>query len=188
MSNFTGNGQSGFTRIPTPALLSEPDQESEASDPEEDSSSSLVQDSEPTQPTRPTQSLQATSQVTPNPTKYGQWTAEEDDLITQQKAAGVTWVEIAEQLPGRSAKGCQSHYLDYLTKTNPNCGKKFWSLEEETRLIDLKRMNRSWAYIANQLPGRTVASCRNHHYEVVQEDKIRKLSTSFQSLGRLDGV
>ena len=56
------------------------------------------------------------------------WDAEEDAKIIQLRATGMTWSDVASQLPGRTKIACRLHYQHCLEK------KGEWDDQKKTRL------------------------------------------------------
>ena len=93
--------------------------------------------------------------------KKGHWTPEEDERLRQLASHGFTsWIEAAQQIPGRSAKQCRDRWRNHLEasiKHGP------WEPEEDVLLLELhaKHGNR-WAAIARCIPGRTENAVKIH--------------------------
>lgn len=87
--------------------------------------------------------------------KKGSWTKEEDELLKKFGGIATTknWTEIAEKIPGRTAKQCRERWCFNL---DPSINKEPWSPEEDLLLISKQEeFGNKWAQIAQLLPGRT---------------------------------
>ncbi|KAG5958863.1 hypothetical protein E4U56_005266 [Claviceps arundinis] len=73
------------------------------------------------------------------------WTAEEEKLLFQLRAADKTWQEISDHLPGRTVNSCLNHCGDVL--------RRGWSHEEENKLARLYESLKAemWDKIAKRL-------------------------------------
>jgi hypothetical protein len=86
---------------------------------------------------------------------------EEDARLRNLVAARgtVAWVEIAEQLPGRSARQCRERWKLYLA---PDVNNDPWSIEQEQQLLGLYfRLGPRWTLLANSFPSRTPNNVKN---------------------------
>ncbi|KAG6108850.1 hypothetical protein E4U14_003453 [Claviceps sp. LM454 group G7] len=73
------------------------------------------------------------------------WTAEEEKLLFQLRAADKTWQEISDHLPGRTVNSCMNHCGDVL--------RRGWSHEEENKLARLYERFKPemWSKIGQEL-------------------------------------
>jgi Myb-like DNA-binding domain len=88
---------------------------------------------------------------------------EEDAVILDGKEMGLSWSDIAKQLPGRSTDQVRSRFLNAI---DPSLRKHIsWTAEEEEilRLARLEVGNK-WSVIAQYLPGRSENDVKNHWY------------------------
>ena len=73
--------------------------------------------------------------------------------------AGLTWMQIAERIPGRIGKQCRERWTNHL---DPNLKKGGWTHEEDTILAEAQqRWGNAWTKIAKLLPGRAEHAVKN---------------------------
>ena len=94
--------------------------------------------------------------------KRGDWTDEEERLLINLISlhGDHNWVEIAEQIPGRTNRQCR---MKWSMSLGPDIKKGVWTDEEDELLIDLVNSyngHPKWTEIAEQIPGRTNKQCR----------------------------
>ena len=89
----------------------------------------------------------------------GAFTEEEDKIIIEcMREGGLTWMQIAERIPGRIGKQCRERWTNHL---DPNLKKGGWTHEEDTILAEAQqRWGNAWTKIAKLLPEIGRASCR----------------------------
>jgi hypothetical protein len=92
----------------------------------------------------------------------GNWTEEEDAIITQwvQQNGPTKWADLAKQLPGRIGKQCRERWTNRL---DPAVSQADWTPEEDTIIIRLHaQWGNKWATIASMMPfGRTGDQVKN---------------------------
>jgi hypothetical protein len=74
------------------------------------------------------------------------------------------WKEVAERIPGRSARQCRERWNLYLSTTASNAP---WSLEDDFRLIALYQAHGpKWSMMAKDFPARTANNLKNRHRQL----------------------
>lgn len=96
----------------------------------------------------------------------GVWSAEEDAVIYDSVAGGVTdWNEVAALLPKRKAKHCRERWNNHL---DPALSTAEWTVEEEAKLLSaVEAHGTSWTHIARFLPGRSELMIQQHWNAIV---------------------
>lgn len=84
----------------------------------------------------------------------GKWTEEEDNRLRYCVAEGFEhWGNIANKMPGRTAKQCRERWCNYL---DPDLARGPFTIQEDEILTELQgKLGNKWAAIARHLPGRT---------------------------------
>jgi len=90
----------------------------------------------------------------------GQWSDEEDTLLTYLVSLGFkNWGKLASHMPGRTSKQCRERWCHHL---DPNVKKTEYTDEEDKKILSLhQQLGNRWSAIAKQLPGRTENSIRS---------------------------
>jgi len=98
-------------------------------------------------------------ELNPAPGKRTAWTDKEDKILIEGVQKGLTWVQIAVDLPPRTAKQCRNRYVNQL---NPAGIQREWSAEEDAIIIAMYRqIGSKWSLIAKNLEGRTDNAVKN---------------------------
>ena len=110
------------------------------------------------------------------------WTPDEEGLLLELRDnQRLSWDEILPSFPGRGWKALQTRY--YLLKEDPStleekAIKKKWSLEEREQLLALKRENKSWEEIAEEIPGRSIGALKGQYNKLQRDVSVPKRATS----------
>ncbi|EDN09607.1 predicted protein [Histoplasma mississippiense (nom. inval.)] len=106
------------------------------------------------------------------PKKKPQWSSEEDVHIIELRGGGMTWEDISEKLPGRSAMSCRLHYQNYLERRGE------WREDLKTKLTLLYERFKSemWAKIAEEMamPWRAAEAM---HWQLGEQEMARRAGT-----------
>ncbi|KAG6222886.1 hypothetical protein E4U26_005000 [Claviceps purpurea] len=114
-----------------------------------------------------------TFQNSEQPEKEMSWKAEDDRLLISlvEGVAGATWRDVLCSFPGRTESGCMSHYYidlrklfgpEEISESLPVNPRKYWTVKNETLLLELKKADKTWQEISDSLE-RTVRACVSHH-------------------------
>lgn len=111
------------------------------------------------------------------PTSALEFTPEQDSFIKNAREnRNLTWAAIAEALPGDAqhpASAITHRYYDFLlgrksaTNTQQSRDKqerRRYTDEESIQVLEYKKQGMSWGLMAENMPGRSPRSLRNHHY------------------------
>ena len=104
------------------------------------------------------------------------WTDEEDGIIVCSHRNGMTWPEIAAQLPGRTADQIRGRFNNSL---DPSLKKTPFTAEEKRILYEAqKTYGNKWTAIATLLPGRSENQTKNcwHNAKMAQRRAMIRLA------------
>jgi Myb-like DNA-binding protein FlbD len=111
------------------------------------------------------------------------FTAEEDEIILKGERDGLSWPDIANQLPGRNSDQIRSRFLNTI---NPQLLKNVaWTAEEERILNKAQsELGNKWSIIASFLPGRSENDIKNHWHN--RKLKAQRKLKSMAALSKRD--
>lgn len=92
------------------------------------------------------------------------FSAEEDALLSRImfEQTFTTWIAVAAQIPGRSARQCRDRWANYLSPENKNGP---WSQEEDQLLAEkFRELGPQWTSIAKFFDGRSENNVKNRWY------------------------
>ena len=92
------------------------------------------------------------------------FSAEEDALLSRImfEQPFTTWIAVAAQIPGRSARQCRDRWANYLSPENKNGP---WTQEEDRLLTDkFREFGPQWTTIAKFFDGRSENNVKNRWY------------------------
>ncbi|PKS06223.1 hypothetical protein jhhlp_006969 [Lomentospora prolificans] len=109
------------------------------------------------------------------------WTPWEDQTLRTRVAHYVEtrgtqwrWKEVAQAIPGRTAKDCRKRWLHSL---DPSLRKGRWTEEEDRILLDAyARLGPAWNEIANLIPGRKDDQCSKRYRDILGPLASNRLS------------
>jgi len=93
---------------------------------------------------------------------------QEDALLSQimYQQPFQTWIAVADQLPGRTARQCRDRWVNYLSPSNKNGP---WSHEEDKLLAEkYLEYGPQWTTIAHYFDGRSENNVKNRWYTYVK--------------------
>ena len=101
------------------------------------------------------------------------WTELEDKTLADaQGTLGNQWTAMADKLPGRTAPQCRDRWFRHL---DPSISKESWSELEDDTLADAQgTLGNQWTAMADKLPGRTDAQCRDRWQDHLDPSRSRK--------------
>eukprot|EP00924_Labyrinthula_sp_SR-Ha-C_P016848 snap_masked-scaffold_6-processed-gene-16.55-mRNA-1 protein AED:0.23 eAED:0.23 QI:0/-1/0/1/-1/1/1/0/383 len=103
--------------------------------------------------------------------KKGTWSPGEDALLRSliKSNPKKNWSEIANKVPGRSAKQCRERWSYNL---DPSINKEPWTLEEDRTIIKMQaELGNRWAHIANMLTQRTENAVKTRYKSIIRARK-----------------
>lgn len=108
--------------------------------------------------------------------RKGAWTVEEDDRLRKAVAGyGVSWMQVATAIPGRTNDQCRERWTQHV---NVAAGKIVWTDTEDQILLDsVKELGNVWKAISVKLGGNKTGQSVCHAFLA-----IPLFSPSFQSL------
>lgn len=92
------------------------------------------------------------------------FSAEEDALLSHImfEQTFTTWIAVAAQIPGRSARQCRDRWANYLSPENKNGP---WTPEEDEQLAEkYAELGPQWTTIAKYFDGRSENNVKNRWY------------------------
>jgi hypothetical protein len=96
--------------------------------------------------------------------KRRMFTAEEDTLLTRvvQDRRFSNWIDVASQIPGRTARQCRDRWANYLCPVNKNAA---WTRDEDELLVaKFAEIGPRWTVIAKFFDGRSENNVKNRWY------------------------
>ena len=98
--------------------------------------------------------------IDPSLTKNA-FTAEEDEIILKGEKDGLSWPDIANQLPGRNSDQVRFRFVNTI---NPQLMKNVAWTDEEERILNKAQseLGNKWSVITSFLPGRSENDIKNH--------------------------
>ena len=121
------------------------------------------------------------------PLKLRAWTSQEEEKLAELHRRKFSWDDIADELPGRSADACKTHFYGNVDKEpkEPVMSTENWTAEEDEKIIRFIRSREkelSWAKVAEDIPGRTALGCKarwhrtlRHRYEQGLDEGVSRL-------------
>lgn len=112
------------------------------------------------------------------------WQAWEEQLLNSLRNTGKTYIEISQQLPGRSKWACRTQFESRKHQTifqkkdhfeRVQSSRKLWKDWEDQIVISNRAANKTWEDITKLLPDRTEESVSLRYYKVLRP---RLLDTS----------
>lgn len=92
------------------------------------------------------------------------FSTEEDELLAELVTSKVcsNWFEVAQRLPGRTARQCRDRWSNYLCPTNSFAP---WTPEEDQLIVDkVNEIGTKWSTIAKYINGRSDNHIKNRWY------------------------
>jgi hypothetical protein len=91
------------------------------------------------------------------------WTKEEDAILREKHALGLSWEQTAKYLKGRTPWGClkRGNRLGLRAEKRSISGSQPWTKQEDSILIEKRKLGLDWHQTAEHLNGRTADGCKN---------------------------
>lgn len=108
-----------------------------------------------------------TSSLDPN-LKRGKWSSEEDEQLLKAYAKhGPHWLDVAEEILGRTEDQCAKRYVEILGPSSEGRLRN-WTLEEDLSLVSkVKSYGTKWRRISSELESRPSLTCRNRWRKII---------------------
>ncbi|KAH0793086.1 Myb-like DNA-binding domain containing protein [Histomonas meleagridis] len=91
----------------------------------------------------------------------------------------VTWLAVALQIPGRTARQCRDRWTNYLSPQNKNAP---WTVEEDNLLAQkYLELGSQWTIIAKYFDGRSENNVKNRWYTHIKH-KLENQSKKIENL------
>lgn len=91
--------------------------------------------------------------------RRNEWTPEEVEILAQGREEGLPYAAIAQKLPLRTERTCQSYASMYRLVPSPK-----WTKEEVNILAQGVKEGLKYSAIAQKLPGRSIYACAKHAF------------------------
>ena len=96
--------------------------------------------------------------------------------LLDDKTQTFSWVQVAQTVPGRSAKQCRERWASYLMSNSTvasedtrNKKRACWTKKENEELLAAHHeLGNKWVEIANRLDRRTGSSAKNQYYRLIR--------------------
>lgn len=120
--------------------------------------------------------------------KHRRWSATEDAKLSSLVAIGLTFREIANELPQRTLRSIEARW-DKVGSAKLAPVSQRWNEQEDERLLALRSSGLPWSQISEQMPGRSIYGLTSHwrklRYRSMDELPCAlKLNAAAQTRGR----
>ena len=111
----------------------------------------------------------------PPKAKRKDWSPVEDKTLLRLFNDGLSWQQIAESLPGRTAEAAYGRYrrLSNDESQPPEIFQKQYSAEDDELILDLIKKGTPWAEITERFEGRNERSLKIRYRVLVEERTVR---------------